>query len=38
MDFESCVKERRSVRKFLEKPVSKEIFERIVELARYAPS
>lgn len=38
MDFESCIKERRSIRKFSERPVAKETFEQIVGLASYAPS
>ena len=38
MDAETCIRERRSVRKFLDQPVPHEVFEKIVELARYAPS
>ena len=38
MNFENCVKERRSVRKFTEEKISHETFEKIIELARFAPS
>ena len=38
MDFETVVKTRRSVRKYLDKPVEKEKIEHILEAARLAPS
>jgi len=38
MDIIEALLERRSVRKFKETPVPREVFEQIVELARYAPS
>ncbi len=38
MLVEKCIKERRSVRKYTEEEVTKEIIEQIVDLARFAPS
>jgi Nitroreductase len=38
MNFETCIKERRSIRRFTEELVSKEEFKKIIELARFAPS
>lgn len=38
MDFVTCIKERRSVRKFSDKPVTKETLLAIGELCRWAPS
>ena len=38
MDFEKCVKERRSVRKFTNEKISHDVFKKIVDLARYSPS
>lgn len=38
MEFEEVLKERRSVREFLEKPVSKELVKKILELANLSPS
>ena len=38
MDFLELVKSRRSVRKFLKKPISKEQLLKIVEYGRWAPS
>lgn len=38
MDFEKLVLKRQSYRKFIDKPVEKEKLERIVEVARLAPS
>ena len=38
MDFETCVKERRSVRRFTEEKVDHETIEKIIDLARYSPS
>lgn len=38
MDVFEAIKERRSVRSYLEKPVPKEVIERIVEAGTYAPS
>lgn len=38
MLIEECIKERRSVRKYSDQDISKEILEEIVELARFAPS
>ena len=38
MNIETCIKERRSVRKYSEKEIPNEIFDEIIELARYAPS
>lgn len=38
MDFESVVKNRRSVRRYLYKPVEREKIERILEAARLSPS
>ena len=38
MEFSKCVKDRRSIRKFKEKPVDKATMEKIVSTATYAPS
>lgn len=38
METTSCIKTRRSRRKFLDKDVSDEIIEKIIDSARYAPS
>lgn len=38
MDFKTCVKSRRSVRRFTEAKLSHDDFKEIVDLARYAPS
>ena len=38
MNIENCIKERRSVRKFKEDAVPHELFEKVVETARFAPS
>ena len=38
MEFTEVVKERRSVRKFINKRVEREKFESIVKIASYAPS
>ncbi len=38
MEFSKVVKERRSVRKFKNQPIEHEIFEKIVDLARFSPS
>ena len=38
MNIETCIKERRSVRKYSEKEISNELFDEIIEIARYAPS
>lgn len=38
MDFNECLKERRSIRKFLDKKVEHELLEKVVEGASYAPS
>ncbi len=38
MNFENCIKERRSVRKFKEEKISHEVFEKIIELSRFSPS
>lgn len=38
MDVISCIKERRSVRKYEEKMIPHEVMEEIVEAASYAPS
>ena len=38
MDLDACIKERRSVRRFLEKEISKETLLKIVDLARFSPS
>ncbi len=37
-DVIKCIKERRSIRKFKDKPVSKEKIEKILNAARWAPS
>lgn len=38
MDTITCIKTRRSVRKFLDKKVEREVVEQLVELAKWAPS
>ena len=38
MDLITGIKERRSVRRFANKPVPRELITEIVEIARYAPS
>ena len=38
LDFKKIATERRSVRKYQDKPVAREIIEEIIDLARYAPS
>jgi nitroreductase len=38
VDFENLVRERRSIRKFLDKPVEKSVLNAILEDARLAPS
>ena len=38
MDLLQCIRERRSVRKYEETPISHEIIEEIIEVAAYAPS
>ncbi|MBN7772580.1 nitroreductase family protein [Clostridium aminobutyricum] len=38
MDAITCIKERRSVRKFEEKKIPHEVMEELVEVASYAPS
>ncbi len=38
MDALTCIKTRRSVRKFTDEPVTHEVLEKIVEAASYAPS
>ncbi|MBE9487716.1 MAG: nitroreductase family protein [Bacteroidetes bacterium] len=38
MDFNQCIKERRSIRNFTSQKVEHEKLERIIELARFSPS
>lgn len=38
MEFLDCIKGRRSVRRFADKPIEHDVFERIVEAASYSPS
>ncbi len=38
MKIETCIKERRSVRKFSDEEVSKEVINEIIDLTRYSPS
>lgn len=38
MDFITCLKTRRSVRRFADRPVSREILKEAVSLAQFAPS
>ncbi len=38
MELETCIRERRSVRRFTEEPVDHATIEKIIELARFAPS
>ncbi len=38
MDFKTVVKTRRSIRKFEDKPIPRETFEEIIDVARFAPS
>ena len=38
MDLITGIKERRSVRRFADKPVPRELIAEVVEIARFAPS
>lgn len=38
MNFENCIKERRSVRKFKEEKISHDVIEKIVDFSRFSPS
>lgn len=38
METIKCIKERRSVRKYLDKEISKDVMNEIIEVASYAPS
>ena len=38
MDAIECIKSRRSIREFTEEPVSHELLEEVIEIARFAPS
>lgn len=38
MDAIECIKTRRSIREFTEQPVSNEVLEQVIEVARFAPS
>ena len=38
MELKNCILTRRSVRKFLDKPVDHETLEQVIALAAYAPS
>ena len=38
MDAQQCILTRRSVRQFADRPVSRELLEKVVSLASYAPS
>lgn len=38
MNFETCIRERRSTRKFSEQEVSDEVLKEITDLARFSPS
>lgn len=38
MDFQSCVRGRRSIRRYTNEKIEHSSFEQIIELARYAPS
>lgn len=38
MDAQQCILTRRSVRQFADRPVSRELLEKVVSLAAYAPS
>lgn len=38
MELKECILTRRSVRKFLDKPVDREILEQVISMAAYAPS
>lgn len=38
MDAQTCILTRRSVRKFTDESVSRELLEKVVALAAYAPS
>ena len=38
MEARECIKGRRSIRKYSDKPVDKALIEEIVETASYAPS
>ena len=37
MDAQRCILTRRSVRQFADRPVSRELLEKVVSLASYAP-
>ena len=38
MDLITGIKERRSVRRFADKPVPRQLIEEVIEVARFAPS
>ena len=38
MEFTEVIKGRRSIRKYADKPVTKEAIEKIIELTRFAPT
>jgi len=38
MELTQAIKERRSIRRFADKPVPRELIEEVVEVARFAPS
>lgn len=38
METEKCIRERRSVRKFTDQKIPHEMFEKLVEISRFAPS
>lgn len=38
MQIEECIKDRRSVRKFTEQEISKDVLREVVDLARFSPS
>ena len=38
MDFEEVIKKRRSIRKFVDRPVSEDLVKKLIEAAIYAPS
>ena len=38
MDLVTGIKERRSIRKFQDKPIPRELLKEVVEIARFAPS
>src|SRR3990167_1014308 len=37
-DIMDVIKSRRSIRKYLDKPISKEVIDRLIEAAKWAPS